>query len=86
VLITNLLGNSTEGWRRSRTSSSTKWVVNQTNRVHLLIYGAMIVGFAYFYTPSPSTRPSRPTSMRKQGGFIPGIRPGPRPSATCPRP
>ena len=28
--------------------------------------------------PSPSTRRSRPTRIRKQGGFIPGIRPGPQ--------
>ena len=35
--------------------------------------------------PSPSTRSSRPTTIRKQGGFIPGIRPGPQTERYLPR-
>src|SRR6266540_687871 len=49
ALIASMLGNSTEGWRKQLTQFINKWVVNQTNPVHLIIYGAMIVGFAYFY-------------------------------------
>jgi preprotein translocase subunit SecY len=78
VLITNLLGNSTEGWRRSLTEFIDKWVVNQTNPVHLLIYGTMIVGFAYFYNAIAFDPAKQADQLRKQGGFIPGIRPGPQ--------
>ncbi len=78
VLITNLLGNSTEGWRQSLTRFIDKWVVNQTNPVHLLIYGAMIVGFAYFYNAIAFDPAKQADQLRKQGGFIPGIRPGPQ--------
>ena len=44
-----------------------------------VFYGLLIIGFAYFYT-AITVRPgtSRPTQIRKQGGFIPGIRPGPQ--------
>jgi preprotein translocase subunit SecY len=78
VLITNLLGDSTEGWRRSLTEFIDKWVVNQTNPVHLLIYGSMIVGFAYFYNAIAFDPTKQADQLRKQGGFIPGIRPGPQ--------
>jgi preprotein translocase subunit SecY len=51
-------------------------VVNQTTPIHLLIYGAMIVGFAYFYNAIP--RPGQAgRQLRKQGGFIPHP-PGPQ--------
>jgi len=78
VLITNLLGDSTSGWRQSLTEFIDKWVVNQTNPVHLLIYGAMIVGFAYFYNAIAFDPAKQADQLRKQGGFIPGIRPGPQ--------
>jgi preprotein translocase subunit SecY len=78
VLITNLLGDSTSGWRQSLTQFIDKWVVNQTNPVHLLIYGSMIVGFAYFYNAIAFDPAKQADQLRKQGGFIPGIRPGPQ--------
>ena len=55
-----------------------KWVVNQTNPIHLLIYGTMIVGFAYFYNAIAFDPAKQADQLRKQGGFIPGIRPGPQ--------
>ena len=74
VLITNLLGNSTEGWRRSLTQFINKWVVNQTDPIHMLIYGLVIVGFAYFYNAIAFDPAKQADQLRKQGGFIPGIR------------
>ena len=78
ILITNMIGDSTAGWRKSVTDFVNKWVVNQTNPVHLLIYGAMIVGFAYFYNAIAFDPAKQADQLRKQGGFIPGIRPGPQ--------
>ena len=38
----------------------------------------MIVGFAYFYTAISFDPAKQAETIRKQGGFIPGIRPGPQ--------
>ena len=37
----------------------------------------MIVGFAYFYTSIAFNPEQQADIIRKQGGYIPGIRPGP---------
>lgn len=42
----------------------------------LVVYVAMIIGFAYFYTSITFNPIEVADNMKKQGGFIPGIRPG----------
>jgi preprotein translocase subunit SecY len=42
-----------------------------------VIYGLMIVFFTYFYTAIAFNPKDVADTMKKQGGFIPGIRPGP---------
>jgi len=54
------------------------YVLNATNAVHLILYGLLIVGFAYFYTAISFDPAKQADTIRKQGGFIPGIRPGPQ--------
>ena len=44
---------------------------------YILFYGLMIVFFAYFYTAIAFNPAQQADIVRKQGGFIPGIRPGP---------
>ncbi len=44
--------------------------------LYWLIYGLMIVFFTYFYTAIAFNPKDVADSMKKQGGFIPGIRPG----------
>ena len=44
--------------------------------VGLLLYIAMIIFFAYFYTSITFNPIEVADNMKKQGGFIPGIRPG----------
>ena len=44
--------------------------------IGLLVYIAMIVFFAYFYTSITFNPLMIADNMKKQGGFIPGIRPG----------
>jgi preprotein translocase subunit SecY len=46
--------------------------------VYSLIYGLIIVFFAYFYTALVFNPIDLADNMRKNGGFIPGIRPGKR--------
>lgn len=47
-----------------------------TSPVYSFIYGAMIVFFTYFYTAIAFNPKEVADNMKKQGGFIPGIRPG----------
>lgn len=44
--------------------------------IGLIVYVAMIIGFAYFYTSITFNPIEVADNMKKQGGFIPGIRPG----------
>lgn len=44
--------------------------------VGVILYIAMIIGFAYFYTSITFNPIEVADNMKKQGGFIPGIRPG----------
>ncbi|MCI0707213.1 MAG: preprotein translocase subunit SecY [Ignavibacteriae bacterium] len=43
---------------------------------YAIIYGAMIVFFTYFYTAIAFNPKDVADNMKRQGGFIPGIRPG----------
>jgi preprotein translocase subunit SecY len=51
-------------------------VINQTSIVHIMFYGLLVVGFAYFYTAIAFNPVDVADNMKKYGGFIPGIRPG----------
>ena len=44
----------------------------------MLLYGALIVFFAFFYTAVVFNPKDTADKLKKHGGFIPGIRPGQR--------
>lgn len=48
------------------------------NFVYWLLYFLLTVAFTYFYTDVMFRQQNLPDTLQKQGGFIPGIRPGPR--------
>ena len=50
----------------------------QGSLAYVLTYAAMIIFFTYFYTAIVMDPNSIADNMKKHGGFIPGIRPGPR--------
>jgi len=52
-------------------------IVSQQSLFHIFSYGLLIVFFAYFYTAIAFNPTQQADIIRKQGGFIPGIRPGP---------
>lgn len=76
VLISQILPS--DGWG----ASVSKWIndnlVNTINPIYLTLLGVLIVGFAYFYTAISFDPVQQADNLRKQGGFIPGIRPGPQ--------
>ena len=79
LIITNVL--PTGGWG----DSVREWVDRNLGGVggsyswwYVVILGALVIGFAYFYTAIAFDPARQADQIRKQGGFIPGIRPGPQ--------
>jgi preprotein translocase subunit SecY len=54
-----------------------KYVQNQRSILYMLILASLIVFFSYFYTAIQFDPIRTADNLRKQGGFVPGIRPGP---------
>jgi preprotein translocase subunit SecY len=77
VLFTNILG-SAEGWRGSITSFVNDYLVNSQNLLYISLFFLLIIAFAYFYNSIAFDPIRQADQLRKQGGFIPGIRPGPQ--------
>jgi preprotein translocase subunit SecY len=67
-----------DGWGASVQDFVNDNVVKPNSPLHLLIFGLLIIGFAYFYTAITFDPVKQADTLRKQGGFIPGIRPGPQ--------
>ena len=55
----------------------TNILQNPRSFVYMLILTGLIVFFSYFYTAIQFNPERTADNLRKQGGFIPGIRPGP---------
>ena len=53
------------------------YVTNQRSIVYMVIYGLLVIFFAYFYTAIAFNPVDTADNLRKYGGFVPGIRPGP---------
>jgi preprotein translocase subunit SecY len=77
VLASNVLG-SAEGWRGSIAGFVNDYLVNSQNMVYISGFFLLIVAFAYFYNSIAFDPIRQADQLRKQGGFIPGIRPGPQ--------
>jgi preprotein translocase subunit SecY len=59
------------------TNFVSNYVTNQRSLVYMAIYGLLVIFFAYFYTAIAFNPVDTADNLRKYGGFIPGIRPGP---------
>jgi len=51
-------------------------VISRGQPLYLILYGAMIIFFAFFYTSIVFNPTDTAENLKKYGGFIPGIRPG----------
>ena len=77
VLASNMLG-SAEGWRGSIAGFVNDYLVNSQNMVYITSFFLLIIAFAYFYNSIAFDPIRQADQLRQQGGFIPGIRPGPQ--------
>jgi preprotein translocase subunit SecY len=59
------------------TNFVNNYVTNQRSFVYMIFYGLLVVFFAYFYTAIAFNPVDTADNLRKYGGFVPGIRPGP---------
>ena len=75
VLMSNMLGSG-EGWRGSIARFVDQYLINSQNLLYVTIFALLIVAFAYFYNSIAFDPIRQADQLRKQGGFIPGIRPG----------
>jgi preprotein translocase subunit SecY len=76
VLLSQVLPSS--GWGASVAKFINDNLVQQTSPLYLFLYGLLIFAFSYFYTSIAFDPVQQADNLRKQGGFVPGIRPGPQ--------
>jgi preprotein translocase subunit SecY len=60
--------------------SSQNWINTHflpTSNIYLGIEAALIIGFTFFYTAVQFNPLDQADNLRKNGGYVPGIRPGP---------
>ena len=67
---------------QNQTVSSIASTISQTfggqSHIYYIMYFLMVIGFTYFYTAMVFEQQNLPENLKRQGGFIPGIRPGKR--------
>ena len=76
VIAGNIL--PADGWGANVQRFINDHVIKQDDIGHIVLYGLLIIGFTYFYTLITFDPHQQADTIRKQGGFIPGIRPGPQ--------
>jgi preprotein translocase subunit SecY len=80
ILICSFIGYSGTGvWAQILRGLNSSYWCNPSQPVYslgLLLYVVLIVFFAYFYTSITFNPLMIADNLKKQGGFIPGIRPG----------
>jgi preprotein translocase subunit SecY len=57
-------------------TSTIQYIFDYTNWIGMIIYVALIVAFTYFYAFIQVNPEQMAENLKKQGGYIPGIRPG----------
>ncbi|HAM48454.1 MAG TPA: preprotein translocase subunit SecY, partial [Alphaproteobacteria bacterium] len=71
VTFANFYGGEGPAWLTTVTS-----LLGHGQPLYLLLYASGIIFFCYFYTSIVFNPEDTADNLRKQGGFIPGIRPG----------
>jgi preprotein translocase subunit SecY len=76
VLLSQVL--PADGWGKAVSEWISDHLTSGTSPYYLLFFGFLIFGFSFFYTAIAFDPVQQADNLRKQGGFIPGIRPGPQ--------
>jgi preprotein translocase subunit SecY len=73
--ISSYFFGAQQGWLRD----AAHWIysnIGSTSWLYWLLYFWLVVGFTYFYTAVTFQQQNLPDTLQKNGGFIPGHRPG----------
>ena len=73
-MIANFLGGSSITWVANFATALNQIFQNQI--FYGSLYFLLVVAFTYFYTQVTFDPPAIAENLQKQGGFIPGVRPG----------
>jgi preprotein translocase subunit SecY len=67
-----------DGWRDQLMGAlqNLSLALAPSEPLHMLLYGAMIIGFAFFYTALVFNSQETADNLKKSGALVPGIRPG----------
>jgi preprotein translocase subunit SecY len=74
-LLGQLLSNAKTPWI-ANIAKETVTLFSPNGWVYAVVYFVLVVGFTYFYTSVVFNPKDIAENLQKQGGFIPGIRPG----------
>ena len=75
TFLGQLLQNAQTAWVASIATKMTTWF-SPTSWVYAVTYFILVVAFTYFYTAIIFKPDEIAENLQKQGGFIPGVRPG----------
>ncbi|HYA44709.1 MAG TPA: preprotein translocase subunit SecY [Acidimicrobiales bacterium] len=75
ILISNVLPSNT-AWGKDMQTWISNHLAQPSNIIYVLLYGGLVLLFAFFYAGITFDPHQQAEVIRKQGGYIPGIRPG----------
>jgi preprotein translocase subunit SecY len=75
TFLGQLFVNAKTAWLASFATKMTAWF-SPTSWIYAITYFVLVVGFTYFYTAIIFKPDEIAENLQKQGGFIPGVRPG----------
>ena len=77
AILASFLGSGS-GWRGTIVEYVDRYILNSQNAVYVTLFALLIIAFAYFYNSIAFDPVRQADQIRRQGGFIPGVRPGPQ--------
>ncbi len=75
TMLAQFLVRAKTAWIVAAATGTLRFLQNQT--IYGILYFVLVVGFTYFYTSVVFKPDDVSENLQKQGGFVPGIRPGP---------
>jgi preprotein translocase subunit SecY len=78
LLLPTTVANFAQGSTSSGIFSIISALLGRGSALYLILYAALIIFFAFFYTATVFNPSDTADNLKKHGGFIPGVRPGER--------
>jgi preprotein translocase subunit SecY len=78
LLLPTTVANFAQGSSTSGFLSTVSTLLGRGGPLYIVLYIALIVFFAFFYTATVFNPHDTADNLKKHGGFVPGVRPGER--------